>query len=393
MNPQRTHASKLGKLAERLVAAEIERQGWVFHTVESGNDFGVDGRVEIVESEGMVTGLEFLVQVKASQDLLKDSPADAVRLGRYRLDTVLYWFAKYVPVLLVSYSAATEELFYGWLHEEVPPDRLLSALRADTNDITVTVPRVCRLEARAWRQIEKEVRHVRDVFNGLIEAAVPSRDGLLLYRAIADALDFLHEWLVSLSLAQPELRAVARKGPDATLAVRQEVAAHAHEHRLLTPPSVSVHGPAWFLGAVGLACRSLEAFANSTSSELVRVDLRLAAYAAATAARIEQYLFQGMGEVNRENLRQLLQEPDPDVEYVYFKPPPSISAFEQALGLVSLELRDFLRIMRDICFPPVPERRRKNPLRQFRRVAETVLRNAADWSPQGTEVGLDSEEV
>ena len=65
--PSISPSQHLGQFGETLVAQQLVEHGFVFHPVSSGNDFGVDGRVECV-SGGGVRAEEFFVQVKRPRE-------------------------------------------------------------------------------------------------------------------------------------------------------------------------------------------------------------------------------------------------------------------------------------------------------------------------------------
>ena len=61
--PTVSPSQRLGQFGETLVAQQLVEHGFLFHPVSSGNDFGVDGRVECVAGEGRPEAEPLCVEV------------------------------------------------------------------------------------------------------------------------------------------------------------------------------------------------------------------------------------------------------------------------------------------------------------------------------------------
>jgi len=81
---------------------------WVVHTPAA--DYGVDLRVEIFQN-GVATGLEFGVQLKATTQGSGTTPGVAIRRS-----TLNYWDSLTNPTLLVIAHRPTDQLWFQWSH-------------------------------------------------------------------------------------------------------------------------------------------------------------------------------------------------------------------------------------------------------------------------------------
>ncbi|OBZ20253.1 hypothetical protein BS643_23110 [Pseudomonas protegens] len=65
--PKRPPSHIIGNLAEAMVEYAFTAKGWVYRRLEKDKDYGIDGEVEIFDSEGSATGVLFKVQIKGSE--------------------------------------------------------------------------------------------------------------------------------------------------------------------------------------------------------------------------------------------------------------------------------------------------------------------------------------
>lgn len=84
---------------------------WVYRRKDA-DDYGVDGEVEIFDTDGKATGLHFNVQLKAT-DEVKLSKALARSIP---LDHASYYRSLTLPVLMVRYVAIDNALYTRWFH-------------------------------------------------------------------------------------------------------------------------------------------------------------------------------------------------------------------------------------------------------------------------------------
>lgn len=98
----------------------IMPSSWPVRNVD--DEYGIDMEVEVIHDR-QATGVLFQVQLKATDsEHLEDS-----RSIRVKRDTVAYWRAMDLPVLVVLYEASTKRLFACWAHGismNVRPGRL-----------------------------------------------------------------------------------------------------------------------------------------------------------------------------------------------------------------------------------------------------------------------------
>jgi uncharacterized protein DUF4365 len=94
----------------RIAFERLLPEYWVYRPVRP--DYGVDGCVEIFDQSGQSTGMQFNVQLKATddQDLKK---ALAVRLN---IDTCEYYRSLDLPTLIIRFHAPTGRVFAKWFH-------------------------------------------------------------------------------------------------------------------------------------------------------------------------------------------------------------------------------------------------------------------------------------
>ena len=84
---------------------------WVFR--DKNKDYGIDGEVEIFNSEGKATGLVYWVQLKATESG-KEATIKSVDLS---LEKINYYKRLDVPVLLVRYSSEKDSFYIKWASE------------------------------------------------------------------------------------------------------------------------------------------------------------------------------------------------------------------------------------------------------------------------------------
>lgn len=111
----------------------------------SGLEYGIDLDVEMF-SEGSATGLEFSVQVKATE-----SAGDRPRV-RIDIATLNYWHSLDRPVLLILWAHEEDQIWYCWKH-----DIDTYRVRPDQKTITVHFSRDRVLDEHAWDLLEAEV--------------------------------------------------------------------------------------------------------------------------------------------------------------------------------------------------------------------------------------------
>lgn len=71
--PQFSHSAKLGEKGVSIVSKVVNDDfGWIFRRNPQEHDFGIDGQVDVVTSEGAVTGQVLAVQIKCGKSFLDE---------------------------------------------------------------------------------------------------------------------------------------------------------------------------------------------------------------------------------------------------------------------------------------------------------------------------------
>ena len=137
---------------------------WVFR--DKDKDYGIDGEVEIFDSNEKATGLVFWVQLKATRSKKERS----IRGIDLSLETIRYYKRLDIPVLLARYSEF-EDIFYVKWTTDIDP------FYAKKNAKTM---RVNFSESDAWNAdtaniIEKHLSKLRAVKSGAIKLPIAFR--------------------------------------------------------------------------------------------------------------------------------------------------------------------------------------------------------------------------
>lgn len=145
--PQRVNNHQLEELSERHFRNLLPRN-WTCE--KPTQDYGVDLRVDLY-NEQAATGLELLVQLKASADSANQE-TETISLGTA---TYNHLWDKLQVVMLVKYIEA-EDKAYWLLLSEVPEPNL------DQDTFTIRIPKANVLSEINWDQIYEYVREVTD---------------------------------------------------------------------------------------------------------------------------------------------------------------------------------------------------------------------------------------
>lgn len=208
VGPKQSASQRRGVAAETAFAASVARRAHLWHPISAGNDFGVDGWVELIEPDGSVTGIEFGAQVKGVQRF-PEAIDGAVPVASVKVSTAAYWLSRLTPTLVVAWEEETGQFMTEWAHEIVPPERLLEALAAAQQTLTLRIPAVNELSASGWADIETTARKLHSrAIEALAAKHVMEIYQTLLCR-VADVRDVLVEWVMWLAYDSPE--ALAKK--------------------------------------------------------------------------------------------------------------------------------------------------------------------------------------
>ena len=163
---------------------------WVFRPVTP--DYGIDGEVELYDSDGHSTGMRFHVQLKATDQT--GASARTVRLPR---ETYEYYRSLDAPVLLVRYLANGERLFARWVHSFDPyyegaTEASVAFRFGDEHAWSPDTPEELRTEVEAFRRFRGPATQLP------IRAYVVSPEATP--RGVA-----LAEWVISIRNAAAEI--------------------------------------------------------------------------------------------------------------------------------------------------------------------------------------------
>ena len=112
--PQRPRSHQLEELSRRAFVDALPAR-WVHRRHDP--DYALDETVEIFDAADRGTGLAFHVQLKATDEPDLRKALGSVRFSR---DTVDYYRAQPIPVLIVRFHAPTTRLFARWFHAYNP---------------------------------------------------------------------------------------------------------------------------------------------------------------------------------------------------------------------------------------------------------------------------------
>jgi hypothetical protein len=149
--PIRDHARQR-EAASRLFFQGRLPAAWTWEIPEP--DYGVDLRVGVVENN-LVTGLEFLVQLKAS-DNPSNGECEPIRL---QVSTYNYLMASLSVAMLVKYIASEQEAYWVLLRDIPPPPQAQQSF-------TVRVPRSNRVSDLDWQQLRGRLGNIHELKHG-----------------------------------------------------------------------------------------------------------------------------------------------------------------------------------------------------------------------------------
>jgi hypothetical protein len=227
VGPRRTAAQRTGQLAEAAFAKAATQAGMIWHPTSAGSDFGIDGKIEIVES-GTVGGAEFNVQIKGTA--LNGHAVKTVNLGLIKVSTITYWMSKLLPTLLVFYDESADRLFYGWLHDVISPADVFDRQAKGRKRMRLRMP-AKRLTNSAWQAIDEEGLRAHEAVRSAFDDTPVRSYYHILYCLAADVTDLLIDVVAGIAYASPLHLAVQFGGTDTG-----RVAALAEEFLTDMPP-------------------------------------------------------------------------------------------------------------------------------------------------------------
>lgn len=143
--PIRPNSHNLEALSERFFEQSLPRN-WT--SDKPSNDYGVDLRVDIFEDD-QATGLEFLVQLKSSQNA-SEMETETITL---RIETYNHLWDRLQVVMLVKYIEAINEAYWLLMKDIPEPNQ-------EQRTFTVHIPKENTLSTIDWNEIQEYVRQV-----------------------------------------------------------------------------------------------------------------------------------------------------------------------------------------------------------------------------------------
>ena len=150
--PQRVNNHQLEEISERFFNQRLPRN-WTSQKPEQ--DYGVDLQVDLYQDQN-ATGLELLVQLKASQNG-SETDYETIRLST---TTYNYLWDKLQVVMLIKYVESENKAYWKLLSEVPEPSQ-------ENETFTIRLPKENDLETIDWSRI---YGYVSDVTNDKLAA-------------------------------------------------------------------------------------------------------------------------------------------------------------------------------------------------------------------------------
>ncbi len=146
--PKRRRTQRIEEESRRAFADALEER---FLLRDDVPDFGIDGSVEEFDSEDKATGLRWFVQLKATDE---EELGDGLRRS-IPVEHADFYNSLSLPLLMVRYLAARDELYVRWWHNPLPANR---KGRADAASITFRWSEEDRFETADSTRLAEEAR-------------------------------------------------------------------------------------------------------------------------------------------------------------------------------------------------------------------------------------------
>lgn len=351
-------AQRIGQRGEQLFGAFVAQQGWVWNPTAAGADFGVDGSVTIVDDAMEVQPLEFRVQVKAVRRADAIDQGAAVSLPPIAVDRWRLWRSHLLLTMVALWDEGSGVFYYQWASDvEVPIGHATYRAR---------IPKSQQLDSASAQGIAKRVEAHRDLYRGLVSQREEIAQFLHFYDRLSDCLDLCIEFMAFLDLKDllPIRALLADERGDTSPSPQLE------EYSISLPPSMS------------------DSSGRSTTVALV-IDVvlgeldNLVVLSEPSATGEAHPLVDALSNV-AQRVREIehrvnvtIGRPDPTEEItgrVVLQSVPDVYVAAVQLGLL---LRDLLREMRRLFFPPSSTTRGALPITTRELAARNVMPEGA----------------
>ncbi|MGE0128923.1 MAG: DUF4365 domain-containing protein [Blastocatellales bacterium] len=146
--PQRHPSHTLENESENHLRSNLP-ESWIVNKPSS--DYGLDLQIEIVEN-GNVTGLELLIQLKASH---KPAGTSGYETFKLKMSTYNYLKGRLGAVMFIKYVKIENEAYWVLLRDITAPNPIF-------NSFTVKIPKTNRMSSIDWNGIVTEIRTIAD---------------------------------------------------------------------------------------------------------------------------------------------------------------------------------------------------------------------------------------
>ena len=147
-------------MPKRIRAHELESESfykfescvpsqWVFRRKDKP-DYGIDGEIEVFDSDGQTTCQLINVQLKSTdatdiKNCLKE---------RFKVDTLKYYSTLQYPVLIAKYSKHFNKIFYCWSHS-----KRKNPIKEGQKETTIHFSERNILDENTFQQLESDVKN------------------------------------------------------------------------------------------------------------------------------------------------------------------------------------------------------------------------------------------
>lgn len=137
-------------------------RNWVFRN--KGQDYGIDGEIELFDSNGNAQGLLCYVQLKATSSE-KESKIFNVD---FKIDTLKYFSQLEIPVLLVRYSEHQDKIFIKWINSVD-----LTFAKIDAKSFRIKLEKKSDWNENSSKHIERDLKNIKKLKSGFFSLPLP----------------------------------------------------------------------------------------------------------------------------------------------------------------------------------------------------------------------------
>lgn len=118
--PKTSKAKVTGSLGASIVETLAKTHKWIYRSLDTQDDFGIDGELEIVNDDLQITGVTAKVQIKSHDSITwNDGAIDE----RVELKHINYWMQSSAPVILITVDTSDNSCYWASTREWRPSPR------------------------------------------------------------------------------------------------------------------------------------------------------------------------------------------------------------------------------------------------------------------------------